>query len=446
MPWQQVKDCYNHQYSHSNVQNLWNMYLAYFTKNSESELAQLPQGDHTIEGSPSIDIRKQCYVHFKEVYSENYINILETWKESEELQDLGGTVAQCQQLFNKSVKNLDHIIGFTGLSKAHGIEGMYVLAGKIVNQDVGLAHAFTTAGTEGFFHSCCHADTDEIIRHFKAHIYNKVSLDSLAEVFKDHTEEAKEVVACGGKGKQCTVNVKKDQSDDEVEIIENSKRPDHDQVKQHLRKLIKNFGFKWVSQKLFPWKSLPNQLAGSALIMYNWPADAIFPGEERCSKASGKGILDLTHTDCSKLVATLVDTSESKLCIQHDPKNKTNLLTSKSPAIISTLPSFDLKLPRGKQIFCSLAKTKLKKATPARGDVKKGHSATINASDSVKEVPAAKPGTSTTTSGMQLMGVLCPQWSSKSKITMTSELVISNNNSISESKSPSNDYLPDQQS
>ncbi|KAI5987337.1 hypothetical protein F5J12DRAFT_898537 [Pisolithus orientalis] len=155
-----------------------------------------------------------------EVYSENYIDILETWKESEELQDLGGTVTQHQQLFNKSMKDLDHI--FSRLSKVHGIKGVYMLAGKIVNQDVGLAHPFTTAGAEGFFHSHCHVDTDEIIGHFKAHIYNKVSLDSLAEVFEDHTKEAKEVVACGGKGKQCAVNVKKDQSDDEVEIIENS--------------------------------------------------------------------------------------------------------------------------------------------------------------------------------------------------------------------------------
>ncbi|KAI5990334.1 hypothetical protein F5J12DRAFT_700460, partial [Pisolithus orientalis] len=103
MPWQQVKDHYNCQYSCSNVQNLWNMYLVYFAKNPESELAWLPQGDHTIEGSPSVDIRKKCYACFKEVYSENYIDILETQKESEELQDLGGTVAQHQQLFNKSI-------------------------------------------------------------------------------------------------------------------------------------------------------------------------------------------------------------------------------------------------------------------------------------------------------------------------------------------------------
>ncbi|KIN98609.1 hypothetical protein M404DRAFT_157349 [Pisolithus tinctorius Marx 270] len=146
----------------------------------------------------------------------------------------------------------------------------------------------------------------------------------------------------------------------------------------HLTILKENFGFKWASQKLFPWKSLPNQLAGSALVMYNWPADVIFPGEECRSKVSGKGISDLTCTDCSKLVAALVDTSESKLCIRHDPKNKSmssvflwlmstnaaiaNLLTSKSPVIISAPPSFDSKLPRGKRIFCSLAVDHLRPA------------------------------------------------------------------------------------
>jgi len=60
MPWQQVKDCYNHQYSHSNAPNLWNCYSAYFTKHVETELARLP-GDQKVDGIPSAEIRKECY-------------------------------------------------------------------------------------------------------------------------------------------------------------------------------------------------------------------------------------------------------------------------------------------------------------------------------------------------------------------------------------------------
>jgi len=46
------------------------------------------------------------------------------------------------------------LLWFTALSKAHGIEGSYVLAGKVVNQDGGLGHAFSTPGAEGV---CRHA-------------------------------------------------------------------------------------------------------------------------------------------------------------------------------------------------------------------------------------------------------------------------------------------------
>ncbi|KAI6098461.1 hypothetical protein F5141DRAFT_1010805, partial [Pisolithus sp. B1] len=56
------------------------------------------------------------------------------------------------------------------LSKAHSIEMAFVMAGSIVNQDVSLGYAYTTPGAEDFFMEHCHADTNAIIGHFKAHI------------------------------------------------------------------------------------------------------------------------------------------------------------------------------------------------------------------------------------------------------------------------------------
>jgi len=44
------------------------------------------------------------------------------------------------------------LLQFSGLSKAHGIEGIYILAGKVINQDGGLGHAFITPGAEGVRH------------------------------------------------------------------------------------------------------------------------------------------------------------------------------------------------------------------------------------------------------------------------------------------------------
>jgi len=108
MPWQQVKDCYNCQYVRSKSQNLWNIYSAYFTKNMQAELARLP-GDQQVQKNPTVEIRKECYTLFKQ-NNPKYVDILETWKECEELVDVGATVAQCQQFFNKTAKNLDHMV------------------------------------------------------------------------------------------------------------------------------------------------------------------------------------------------------------------------------------------------------------------------------------------------------------------------------------------------
>ena len=111
MPWQQVRDHYNQQYSCMNSQNPWNIYTAYFTKHKETELAQLP--DLNVEGTPSrVDVNK-FYECFKADYPEAYINILETWKESQEAEKRGGTVAQCQHLFNRTVKNLNRTVSIS---------------------------------------------------------------------------------------------------------------------------------------------------------------------------------------------------------------------------------------------------------------------------------------------------------------------------------------------
>ena len=38
---------------------------------------------------------------------------------------------------------------FLLLSKGHGIEGAFLLGGKVINQDHGLAAVYTTPGTKG---------------------------------------------------------------------------------------------------------------------------------------------------------------------------------------------------------------------------------------------------------------------------------------------------------
>ncbi|KAI5988602.1 hypothetical protein EDD15DRAFT_2172337, partial [Pisolithus albus] len=108
------------------------------------------------------------YELFKKEYSDTWQEILIKFEESTQYTETGKTVAQWQQLFNKSAKRFTQSL--VALSKAHGIEAALVMAGSIVNQDASLGYAYTTPGAEDFFMERCHADTDAIIGHFKAHI------------------------------------------------------------------------------------------------------------------------------------------------------------------------------------------------------------------------------------------------------------------------------------
>ena len=81
----------------------------YFMENMEQELACLPKGEH-VTGTPMPDIRKRCHALFKEAYKDTYTRILEKWKEVKELENMDSTIAQCQLLFDKTKKNLDHTV------------------------------------------------------------------------------------------------------------------------------------------------------------------------------------------------------------------------------------------------------------------------------------------------------------------------------------------------
>jgi len=109
MPFHQVSNRYIRLHSHGHGGNLWNTYSMYFTKNTERELARLPKCEE-VTGTPTTAARQCCYTLFKEEYQDTYAMILKTWKEAKELENMGGTVAQRQQLFDKSKKNLNHMI------------------------------------------------------------------------------------------------------------------------------------------------------------------------------------------------------------------------------------------------------------------------------------------------------------------------------------------------
>ncbi|KIM62212.1 hypothetical protein SCLCIDRAFT_120073 [Scleroderma citrinum Foug A] len=158
-PPQQIIDRFLKQHARSNPTNDWNSYLKYFTQYTEQELARLWETG---------EFAGSCYELFKKQYPDMWQGILTKFEESAQYTEIGKTLGQQQQLFNKSVKRFTQ--SFAALSKAHGIEAMFVMAGSIMNQDTSLGYMYTTPGTEDFFMERCCADDDAIIGHFKAHV------------------------------------------------------------------------------------------------------------------------------------------------------------------------------------------------------------------------------------------------------------------------------------
>ena len=87
---------------------------------------------------------------------------LDEIEESIQYTEAGKTVGQQQQMFHKSAKRLTQLVSlyatvqqahltilqFTAMSKAHGIEAAFIMAGSIINQDALLGYSYTMPGAE----------------------------------------------------------------------------------------------------------------------------------------------------------------------------------------------------------------------------------------------------------------------------------------------------------
>ncbi|KIM55283.1 hypothetical protein SCLCIDRAFT_82006, partial [Scleroderma citrinum Foug A] len=248
----------------------------------------------------------KCYKLFKKDYPDTWQKILIKFEESTQYTEIGKTLGQWQQLFNKSAKCFTQ--SFASLSKAHGIEAAFIMAGSIVNQDGSLGYAYTTPRAEDFFMDCYRCNHDTLIGHFKTHIYHKSSLACLAEAFDTEKSDDK------GKAKE---------RDD---IGCNS----------------------WASGKLFPWKQLPQKLGQNSLVCVNWPDGVLFPSQEQRSKP--KGVSDLSILKCTQVIATIRDHRPHKLHFTLHP-TKSDLVDSRKPVIIGAPPAHDSKLTKARRLF-----------------------------------------------------------------------------------------------
>ncbi|KAI6016963.1 hypothetical protein BKA83DRAFT_4543516 [Pisolithus microcarpus] len=269
-PPQQILDCFLKQYARLNP---------YFSQYTECELEHIQKsGSFTgsIESTPLATVCKKCYELFKREYHDTWQDILIKFKESMQYMETGKTVTQWQQLFNKSL---------VALLKAHSIKMASVMAGSIVNQDASLRYAYTTPGVEDFFMECCHADTNVIIGHFKAHIYSQLSLACVTEAFHaDKKGKAKEHNDMG-----CNIVNLTSDNDDLVQDNWSDEQEDHNSVKRLITTLIENHSQSWASGKLFPWKQLLQKLGQNALVCMNWPDVVLFPRQEHSSLVIRRG-------------------------------------------------------------------------------------------------------------------------------------------------------------
>ncbi|KAI6146624.1 hypothetical protein EDD17DRAFT_1514720 [Pisolithus thermaeus] len=241
-----------------------------------------------------------AHVEYKDTY------LIETWKEAKELENMGGTLAQWQQVFDKSKKNLNHTAHRICVPDALLIDVFLVhcaeqspwvqrclspgwMSGQSRQWTWACIHNPWHREALEFFATHCHTGDNEIIGHFKAHIYNMVSLQAVDKVFKapkmDGVDDKVEVVS--DTRDRLTWDGSEETEDHAQCIRVQGPWPSIDIVTEEC-------GWMWGSDKLFPWKLMLHHLVSSELVLVNWPEGVMFPGEEHASHTMPKGISDLT--------------------------------------------------------------------------------------------------------------------------------------------------------
>ncbi|KAG1901132.1 uncharacterized protein F5891DRAFT_1187824 [Suillus fuscotomentosus] len=377
--------------------NYWNIYANYFKENMEKEVARLTEDEtHDAEGkgkgkevcrpdmqgTPSTRLRTHCYEKFKDTFPDAYQDILDMFDEAAVLGATTQTISQCGQSFQRLCKK---VAGMLDSSAARfGFEAAVVLCGKIVNQDASLGHVHTTPGAGGFFETQCHANDDTIIAHIKAHVFNTTSLSAVEESF--NVDDSNGVES----------SLSDDTSD--IQILEGRdvalkwlKRELTRQVGTLLVYLflrtgvykitLEHCGGKFVSDKNFPWKLMPNALADDWLCITSYPAHkCLLPGEYHSNTSKSKAIGGLMQKEISALVDALK--AGTMVVVKVSAKFQVAIIASEVPVIIGEAPPSDYLHPGARRMFTdghtdfngpsrakpTTAATKVKKA-------QKGHNA-----------------------------------------------------------------------
>ncbi|EGO23829.1 hypothetical protein SERLADRAFT_416158 [Serpula lacrymans var. lacrymans S7.9] len=220
----------------------------------------------------SVAVCQHYYKNFKEVYPNTWKITLETYDQAPVHPDIPQAGAQCVQHFEERQKNLVKLV--KTLAKNHIFEVALLMAGNNVKEDGALGTSHTTRGAENFFQDRCRASNNDIIGHFKAHIYNIIPLNAIAEGLDGTVEYAPRLSIS---------------------------------YKLIALPFAEKLGCKFLLGKLFPWKNLPSKMATHSVIAVNWPGDMLMPGQQWTPGSKSKGISDLTLAERTKLLNSLKD-------------------------------------------------------------------------------------------------------------------------------------------
>ncbi|KAH7905363.1 hypothetical protein BJ138DRAFT_1230325 [Hygrophoropsis aurantiaca] len=363
----QILDLWMKQYNGRTIgTNYWNKYNKRWNFFEEEELARIPVEDRP-QGSQKVTpkIRGLCFEQYKLKYT-NWQERLDAFEELSLCDEAPQTVQQRASEFAKIFKKVSSLLEFA--ETRFGFMGLLLMCGSVVNQDASLGKLYTSQGLQDFFPVRFLVNTDEVLGHAKAHVYNHISLKVAQEsaAQRDENMNSKANISQmqptnyrGSPEKRSTGLGEGPSEDPFVGMGSPEKLPTNIVpvenvqaiLKATLREEIEKLGGIFPSDRLFPWVGLLGVLSKACLMAIGWPEGCPLPGERDgpVSSRNTKGVSGITNANRYSLLGAL---DHKILKFVKVPKNQwEDLLSSIIPVIQGVAPNYDSPHARGRQMF-----------------------------------------------------------------------------------------------
>ncbi|KAF9041372.1 hypothetical protein BJ165DRAFT_1406320 [Panaeolus papilionaceus] len=249
--------------------NLWNIYQRYLASNLLGEISHLPEAERPKTTQRlAIGTVQKLWELFKERSGEYGEAFLLSWRELQELSDTNVCFRERSENFDAFCKRVQKIMKEG--ADVWCFDSVFMACGRVVNQDQSLGEILHAGKAEDFF-SRFSVPESTILGHFRAHVFNAVSMESaptigqriMATPIPDNlvatpSADLKEALV-GRIAKTSGAAERKLQ--DEVFLRES--------LQQFLAKLKLN------SNQI--WRGLPTALSSKKYTIFNWPLEIPWP-------------------------------------------------------------------------------------------------------------------------------------------------------------------------